>query len=91
MRPLDAGAGHGARPANPFIPVGPRPPVMSRSTAAPRRTDDRLLHEEPLMAAIDEPLRLLVHRQNLRETCFAPDTDAHRPLAEGQADRKSVV
>lgn len=37
------------------------------------------------MAAIDEPLRLLVHRQNLRETCFAPDTDAHRPLAEGQA------
>lgn len=34
---------------------------------------------------LDEPVRLLVHRQNLRNTCIAADPDAQRPLAEGQA------
>jgi hypothetical protein len=31
-----------------------------------------------------EPLRLLVHRQNLRDTCLAADPDAQRHLAAGQ-------
>jgi hypothetical protein len=37
------------------------------------------------MTSSTEPLRLLVHRQNLRDTCFAADPDAQRDLAPGQA------
>jgi hypothetical protein len=37
------------------------------------------------MTSNAEPLRLLVHRQNLRDTCFAADPDAQRDLAAGQA------
>ena len=37
------------------------------------------------MTSNAEPLRLLVHRQNLRDTCFAADPDAQRDLATGQA------
>ena len=37
------------------------------------------------MTTSTEPLRLLVHRQNLRDTCFAADPDAQRDLAPGQA------
>ncbi|HSW08236.1 DUF2855 family protein [Aquabacterium sp.] len=37
------------------------------------------------MTTADDALRLLVHRQNLRNTCIAADTDAHAPLAPGQA------
>lgn len=37
------------------------------------------------MPSSTEPLRLLVHRQNLRDTCFAADPDAQRDLTDGQA------
>lgn len=37
------------------------------------------------MTSADEPLRLLVHRQNLRDTCLERDPDAQRDLAPGQA------
>ena len=37
------------------------------------------------MTSSAEPLRLLVHRQNLRDTCFTADPDAQRDLAAGQA------
>lgn len=33
----------------------------------------------------DEPLRLLVQRHNLRDTCLVADADAHAALAAGQA------
>ena len=53
----------------------------SRACDAPPG-DDGLLATQ--MTATAEPLRLLVHRQNLRDTCFAADPDAQRPLAPGQ-------
>ena len=47
----------------------------SRACDAPPG-DDGLLATQ--MTATAEPLRLLVHRQNLRDTCSAADPDAQR-------------
>lgn len=38
-----------------------------------------------MMGTPEEALRLLVHRQNLRDTCITADPDAQRSLAHGQA------
>ncbi|MBI5255022.1 MAG: DUF2855 family protein [Burkholderiales bacterium] len=38
-----------------------------------------------MTTTLDEPVRLLVHRHNLRNTCIAADPDAQRALAAGQA------
>ncbi|WP_246312025.1 DUF2855 family protein [Pseudaquabacterium terrae] len=82
--PLDAGADRGARPLMRHPANGAH--TTLRSTGSPRVIDDRTLpDEEPLMTAANEPLRLLVNRQNLRDTCFATDNDAQRPLTDGEA------